>query len=247
MSIYYHFWKIWLWISESKERASINIPAEIANKSIIKSNKDIAEKLITDGVEVSYSTLTYIINQYDRIVREMICEGYTVETNNVKFTPRLIGEWDIKHIEFIPNIHKRFIDCTLSAEIKRSIESIGIEIQGLKDPSYFITQITDKKSGEINSVISRNGEIIIEGKGIMAIGKDDTSKNCILLANKNNELFDISEDISINEPEKVVLTVTQSLEKGKYRLLIHTYFSTNKNDRLPYHRCIEFDKTIIVK
>lgn len=247
MSLFYHFWKIWLRASDSKENASKEISIELPTQNILKTNKDIAEKLITEDIEISYSNLTYIIDQYDRIVREMICEGYSVKTNNVIFTPRLSGKWDNECTEFDPKIHKCFVDCTLSPETHNAIGSIGVKVLGLKDTSHYISNIINPISGEVDSIIHPNEEIMIEGKGIQAIAKDGSTHNCILLANKDNEIFDIGSEISVNELDKTVLRIPKDLEKGKYHLSIQTYFSKQQNIKPAYHCCIEFPKTITVK
>ena len=248
MKSFYHFWKIWLWMKRTEKGLFGDFSAEIStNKDIVITNKDIAERLANDGVEVSYSTLTYIIDQYDRVVRDMICEGYIVRTNNVMYTPALSGEWSKDCMEFNPEKHKLLVNCDLTPVMWQAINSTGVKVLGIKDTSSYISQVIDMTSGEKDRILSRSGDIVIEGKDIKVANKDGTTENCIFLVRMDNTIISISNDISRNESNKIVLRIPLNLEKGKYRMLIHTYSDVSSDENMTYFRCIEFDKIFSVK
>lgn len=247
MGIYYYFWKIWLRMSKSGKEITTDLCTELSTQSIVKSNKDIAEQLAKEGVEINYCTLTYIIDQYDRVVRNMVCEGYTVETNNVCFTPELSGNWSMDSLKFDSEKHKCSIKCTLSKEMQSALGFVGVKVLGFRNASSHISQVKDITSEEVNSLISRNGNIIIEGNGIEAMSEDGTTNNCIFLRNENNHIIDISNRILTNTTSQITLRVPSNLEVGKYHLLIHTLFSGSNEQKEKYCQCVEFDKLLWVK
>lgn len=120
MRAFYYFWKIWLRMNKSESETVTKPSVELSTQGIVKSNKDIAEQLAKEGVDINYGTLTYIIDQYDRVVRNMICEGYTVKTNNVNFTPELSGEWVMDSSDLDSGKYQCSVKCTPSSEMQRS-------------------------------------------------------------------------------------------------------------------------------
>ena len=247
MGVFYYFWKIWLRMNKSGKEISAEQCAELSTQGVVKSNKDIAEQLSKEGVEVNYGTLTYIIDQYDRIVRNMVCEGYTVKTNNVQFTPELSGEWSMGALEFDAEKHKCSVRCTPSQEMQRAMSFVGVKVLGFKNASSFISQVTDVSSGEVDSIISRNGNIIIDGHNIEAMAGDGTTDNCIFLIKDDKNVIDISNRILTNTPNRIVLRIPSNLEIGQYHLLIHTYHSEQKEKKGIYCQCVEYNKLLWVK
>lgn len=247
MGVFYYFWKIWLRMSKSESGLSSKQCAELSTQGIVKSNRDIAEQLSKEGVEINYGTLTYIIDQYDRVVRNFICEGYTVQTNNAHFTPELSGDWSMDTFEFDSKKHTCSVKCTPSQEMLRAMSFVGVKVLGFKNSSSYISQVTDVMSGEVNSVISRNGNIIIEGCEIKAMSNEGTTENCVFLVKENKNVIDISNRILTNTTSQIVLRVPSNLETGKYHLLVHTSHSKFKDQRSGYCQCVEFDKLLYVK
>lgn len=247
MRVFYYFWKIWLRMSKSEEETTTKLSADLSTRNIVKSNKDIAEQFAKEGIEINYGTLTYIIDQYDRIVRNMVCEGYTVKTNNVCFTPELSGDWSMDSLHFDSEQHKCSVACYPSKEMQQAVSFVGVKVLGFKNASSHISQVTDIASGEINSVISRNGNIIIEGNGIKAISEEGTTDNSIYLLNENNNMIDISNRILINTTDRITLRIPSNLEAGKYHLLIHTFHSKENGQIDGYRQCVEFEKSLWVK
>lgn len=145
MGIFYYYWKVWLWLNNSEKEPATERHAELPTQSVVKSNKDIAERLTKEGVEINYSTLTYIIDQYDRIVRDFVCEGYAVKTNNVLLTPDLSGEWPIDTWEFDATKHKCTVQCTPTLEMQRAMRFIGVKVLGFKNAPPKPSQDMDKE------------------------------------------------------------------------------------------------------
>lgn len=246
MSVFYYFWKIWLRINKSGKEIVTGYPPELSTRNMVKGNNDIAERLYKEGVDVSYGTLTFIIDQYDRIVRDMICEGYTVKTNNVYFTPELSGDWTMDSLVFDPQRHKCSLKCIPSDEMSRAMSFVGVRVLGFKDV-LSISRVVDVVSGEVNSVITRNGNIIIEGSGIKVMANDGTTANCVFLMKENREMVNISNGILTNSENQIVVRIPSKLEIGKYRLFIYTYCPERTGKKDTYCRCIELEEVLTVR
>ena len=157
MGASYYFWKIWLLISQTEIESTTKQSAELSTREIVKSHKDIAERLIKEGVEISYSKLTYIIDQYDRIVRDLVCEGYPVKTNNILFTPELSEDCSAGFSEMDTSKYKCSVQCTLSNEMQHAMGFIEVKVLGVKDAPLQTSQATDNIIEEIDVIVSSDG------------------------------------------------------------------------------------------
>lgn len=247
MSIFYYIWKVWLWSSHTHLKTKRKYVPEISTTKFVKGNQDIAEQLANE-IDVNYNTLIYVINQYDRVTRGLLCEGFTVKTENLVLTPMILGEWEEQQLEYKPEKYKRTIDCQPTNKILQALEHIDVKVMGTKDTTAYISQIIDQKSGEINTCLSRNGEIIIRGNSIKAIAGDGSTNHCIYLINSDRTMIDIGGNNLIqNQSEEIILQLPNGIEKGKYYLSILTYFTDKSDTLLEQIRCIEFDKILYVK
>lgn len=163
MGVSYYFWRIWLWINHSEKDNTTKQSAELSTQGIVKSHKDIAERLWKEGVEISYGKLTYIIDQYDRIVRDLVCEGYTVKTSNTLFTPELSRDWSMDFSEMDTSKYKCTVQCTPSPEMQRAMSFIGVKVLGFKNISPQTSLSTNDILEDVDSVITSNGSKIKEG------------------------------------------------------------------------------------
>ena len=246
MSIFYHLWKVWLCSNSTKVKSEEKCSAEISSTKFVKSNKEIAEQLANES-DVGYNTLIYVMNQYERVVREMLCEGFTVKTNNVILTPAITGEWDKCQLEFQPENNKRIVDCKPTSAMIQALEFVDVKVMGAKDISAYISQVFDQKSGEVDCTLSRNGEIVIKGNAIKAIAKDGSTDNCIYLIKSDKTMIDIGAHLLKNDSEEIILQLPSGIEKGIYHLAIHTYIIDNNHGLLTQLHCIDFDKDLCVK
>ena len=82
MSAFTKFWKVWLNLNLLTKDVENDYTAEVSTVGKTSRNEDIAKQIIEEGSEIKYDTLLSVINQHDRIIRELLqndrgCPIYT--------------------------------------------------------------------------------------------------------------------------------------------------------------------------
>jgi len=84
-----YFWKIRLRLNLLTKEVDNDYIAEVSSIGRSKRNEDIAAKIVEEGSEIKYDTLLSILNQRDRIVRQLIQDGKSAiakTTNHIERT-----------------------------------------------------------------------------------------------------------------------------------------------------------------
>lgn len=131
-----------------------------------------------------------------------------IKTNNVVSMPIISGDLTKEPTNLNSEEYFCDVNFTSTPEMKNIIKLIGVNIMGIKDTLSYISKITDVTTAEIDSILSRNSNIIIEGK----------------------DIINISEKVIENKTDKIVLRLPSNIDKDKYELVIHTYVYPEKSE-----------------
>ena len=114
------YWKVWLTPNLLTKDVDNDYIAEVSTSKHTLRNEDIAQRIVAEGSEIKYDTLLSIINQHDRIIREAVCDGYSVLTGVGQYSPRVTGNWIGKNANFDPAVNKLTLDMVLSKEMRNA-------------------------------------------------------------------------------------------------------------------------------
>lgn len=243
MGIIKFFWKVWLRLNLLTKDVDNDYTAEVSTVGNTKRNEDIARTIIEEGSEIKYDTLVNILNQRDRIERSMVQQGNSVQTGNVKLTPRVSGPWVGANAKFDSAIHKITLDATLTNEMREALTEVGVEVLGVKDSGAYIGLVTDAATGLAGGTITAGDDIIIEGDKIR-VAPDGEAGLGVFFVDSAGAAVPVTRRFTQNDPKKVIARVP-ALPAGEYTLQIVTRFSTNSvllNDA----RTIEYNKKLVV-
>jgi hypothetical protein len=236
-------WKVWLRLNLLTKDVDNDYTAEVSTTGNTKRNEDIAQTIIEEGSEIKYDTLLSILNQRDRIERQMVQQGSSVQTGNIRLSPRVSGSWLGSNAKFDPNVHKKTLDATITAEMREALEEVGIEILGVKDSGAYIGLVTDTFTGMTDGTITANEDILIEGDKIKITPEGEEGIG-IFFVNKHGEEHFVDRRLTQNDPKKIIARVPGI--HGEYTLRIVTRFSSG-NKILNEARIIEYNKLLIVQ
>ena len=127
------YWKVWLTPNLLTKDLDNDYIAEVSTSKQTLRNEDIAQRIVDEGSEIKYDTLLSIINQHDRIIREAVCDGYSVLTGVGQYSPRVTGSWIGKSANFDPSVNKLTLDMVLSKEMRDALATVGVEVLGVKE------------------------------------------------------------------------------------------------------------------
>lgn len=243
MSTINFFWKIWLRLNLLTSDVDNDYIAEVSTSNNTRRNEDIVQRIVDLGSEIKYDTLLSVLNQRDRIVREMVQQGSSVLTGTCQYTPRVTGVWLGCSVKYDPEIHKITLDIVPSAEMREALTQVGVEVLGVKDSGAIIGLVTDTATGATNGTITPGDDIRIEGDKLKIAPEDEAGLG-IFFVNETGTAVPVTHRLTQNDPKTIIARVP-ALPAGKYTLRIVTKFS-NSSTNLKETRQIEYGKLLVV-
>ncbi|WP_288734729.1 DUF4469 domain-containing protein [uncultured Parabacteroides sp.] len=221
MSLYDYIWKIML-RKIPYEKEGTRYTAEVQTWKTPVDIDEIARQIIYDGSEIKYATLMNIINRYEELIGENLCRGKRVQTPNFLITPQVTGIWPSPVASFDPKVHQRTVKATPTLALRKLLERVGVQKEGIKDHNAHISLVINLATGLHNHHMLPDDDLSLEGKNIKVTKEDSDSG--VFFINENKQLTAVEHHFVINTPTQVVIRVPANLAPGTYRLMIRTHF-----------------------
>jgi hypothetical protein len=239
------FWKVWLRPNPLTPDIENDYVAEISTVGNTLRNEDIAQQIVKGRSELRYETILSILNERDTVVLDTLLGGSSVQDKNVYLAPRISGRWIGSDPVFDPNQNKIKIDAHPTAELRKALEEVGVELLGKKaDGGAVIGLVKDVQTDEISGIVTPGGDIIITGKKIRIAPTDDPNIG-VFFIRSNGTVEGLDYPIIENNPRKIVCRVPTAIPSGTYTLKIVTHYS-NGSQLLNDPRTIIYDVPIII-
>jgi hypothetical protein len=237
-------WKLWLRLNLLTKEVDNDYVAEVSTTGKTLRNEDIAQAIKDEGSELQYETLLDVLNRSDRLRRERILEGYSVQTGVCHITPRVTGSWEGATPHYDPAKHKITCDMSPAPELRADLGNVGVEVLGVRDSGARIGLVTDVTSGKTSGIITPDGDIIIEGEKIKIApaGEDGTG---IFFVDSGGADTPVTHPLTQNDPKKIICRVP-NLPAGTYSLKIVTRFA-HGNTLLKDPRTLNYETTLTVE
>jgi hypothetical protein len=217
--------------------------AEVSTTGKTLRNDDIAQIIKDEGSELQYETLLDILNHSDRLRRERIQQGYSVQTGVCHLSPRVTGNWMGSSEPFDPKKHKITCDLVPSAELHHAFEEIGVEVLGVKDSGARIGLVTDVATGKTDGTLTLDGDLIIDGEKIK-VAPDGEADLGVFFVDVNGGETPVTHPLTQNDPKRIICRVP-SLAADAYTLKIVTRYS-NGTTLLKQPRTIVYELPLTV-
>ena len=239
------FWKVWLKPNLLTKDIDNDYVAEVSTSKQTLRNEDIAQRIVDEGSEIKYDTLLSIINQHDRIIREAVCDGYSVLTGVGQYSPRVTGSWLGKSANFDPSVNKLTLDMVLSKEMRDALATVGVEVLGVKEGGgAAIGLVTDTLTEATDGTITPGEDILIEGAKIKIAGDPDLCGVYFVGADPEN-IYKVDRRLTQNDPSRIIARVPATITPGSYTLRIVTQFS-HASMLLKEPRTLEYELPLVV-
>lgn len=186
---------------------------------------------------IDLGTAVTVLNAYTQVIEKILEEGNAVKLGNIG-TFYIATKGSVGCEEEKPDLTVKF---TASKELKETVKNMEIVSSEYKKPKGSIEKITDVMTGKEDGTITQGSPVILKGSRIKVGGE----KGGIFLAplGRNGFLKDEEEWIKVdsklicNTPTKLLFTLPQVAEEGKYKIVVRTHFAT----RTKYARKEAFD------
>ncbi len=242
------FWKVWLTPNLLTKDIDNDYIAEVSTSKQTLRNEDIAQRIVDEGSEIKYDTLLSIINQHDRIIREAVCDGYSVLTGVGQYSPRVTGSWIGKSANFDPSVNKLTLDMVLSKEMRDALSTVGVEVLGVKEGGgAAIGLVTDTLTEATNGTITPGEDILIEGAKIKIVGDPELCGVYFVPRDAPEEtIYKVDRRLTQNNPSSIIVRVPATITPGSYTLRIVTQYTNSGSTLLKEPRTIEYELPLLV-
>jgi hypothetical protein len=237
-------WKLWLRLNLLTKDVENDYVAEVSTTGKTLRNEDIARIMKDEGSELQYETLLDVFNHGDRLRREKLQEGYSVQTGVCHISPRVSGNWVGASAHFDPEKHKITCDMSPAAELRAALEEVGVEVLGVKDSGALIGLVTDVTTGKTDGTVTPDGDLVIEGEKIKIAPADEEGLGLFFVASDESET-PVTHPLTQNDPKKIVCRVPATLPADTYTLKIVTRYS-NGTTMLKEPRTIVYGQALTV-
>ncbi|MDR1384588.1 MAG: DUF4469 domain-containing protein [Planctomycetaceae bacterium] len=234
-----YFWKLWLRLNTLTKSVNHDYIAVVSTVGNTLRNEDIARHIVKERSELRYETILSILNERDAMERDAVLNGSSVQSGNIHLTPRVTGNWIGTAPVFDPKEHKITLDATLTVEMRKAFEDVGVDVLGTKAVGgAIIGLVTDVLTGKTDGVVSVGGDIMITGEKIKIAPVDEEGLGVFFIAADGTEI-PLDHPATMNNPKKIICRLPAQVTDGKYTLKIVTRCSSgskllNEPRTIPY-------------
>jgi len=242
-----HRWKVWLYLNHLTDNPNDYV-AELDTAGATRTQQDIIDRIKEEGSEVTPETIKAILDRANGVKRNFFLDGYSVNDGFTLLTPRVTGAWT--GIEtFREGKHKRTADQIFTAYVRNELDSIEVEVLGVRDSGARIMLVTDIATQSTSS-FTLGDDILIVGDKIKLVGLPQPDGSLepglgVYFKNLDTQSLYLSGRLSENMPSKVIARVPASLPPGTYQVVIITRYSQGQH-LLHEPRTLVFDQTFKV-
>ena len=239
-------WKVWLRPYQFTAETSNDYIAEVSTAGRTIRNEEIARLILKEGSENQYETILGILNRRDNVVMRHVLEGGTVQDRCMRIAPRIPGIWTGANAKYNPTEHKPTTDMTLTAEFRKALAEVRVELLGVKESGAYIGLVTDAATGKTDGSITPLDDIIINGDKIKIVPEGDDGIGIFLHSHATGTVYPVTHRLTQNEPKKIFARLP-AMPAGDYTLKIVTRFSVGAVQLLHEPRTITYDKILRVE
>lgn len=163
------------------------------------------------------------------MIRETVCSGYPVITDNARYSPTITGSFDSNGDPLGDSEIKCGVNIQPTDTMKKEVAQVRIvvdttlELGGAK-----ITRVKDLYTGATDGTVHAGDMIEITGNKIKCLNADGSGIGRFTLYNESESGEEITQ-LGYNDPSRITFMFPTGLLTGTYRLEIETYFTSGSN------------------
>jgi hypothetical protein len=188
---------------------------------------DLIEIAVARRTDINAVTMKASYEILKEVALEEVCNSKHVEFgltyNSLGSNGVFIGDhpsWDSK-------THSLSLVAVATAETRKAIKSIEVEVLGMAQSGLYINSLTDVTSGEVNARLTPGGGVNLTGVKIKIAGEAPGVGLYLTEINTETVTEIPMTSIPVNDPSKITFIVPSDLPAGDYKLSITTQFLPN--------------------
>lgn len=212
---------------------------DVANdyKAYVSTNKsmsvvDVAHQVASERTDMREATLVLAMELMEAKVRELVCQGFTVVTDNALFQPVITGTFDGTSGKADEAANRPVCAVKPSKTLRQQVAGVSLEFTGnvQRSGGSRISLVEDVTTGGTDGSITPGGPIIVTGRKIKCVGEGGgVGVVRFVQLDDAGELTDsvlVASAIVENYPKRLVVVCPSTLVAGQsYVMQILTYYT----------------------
>jgi len=198
-------------------------PGEYIAKALPKGRLNenaIVDRIVSKGSTLRKADIAATLILYTEVIADALLEGYTLKLPTVNSSISFKGVLRDPAEEVDKKSFK--IRFSKGKAIRKAEKEVELERVVIPPPTPVIKGVRDKKTGNLNTVMTSGGAIEIKGKRLKIDG-DDPACGLWFIAQDGTQTK--ATDIIENMPARIIAMVPEGLAPGSYRIKVVTQYS----------------------
>ena len=202
---------------------------------------DVARLIAEERTEYRIDTIVNITKLVEAKIRQLACGNNIVVTDNVQYSPGILGLFLGKTGVVDPAKNKAVINMIATAALRAETDQVALEFSGVvRDMGGAnISLVKDVTTGKTDGTVTPGGILDVTGSKIRSVNADGTGLGLLTLVNTTITL------LATNDPKRLMFNIPADLAKGSYQLTLETWFSTNST-QLKQSRTLTYAIPLVV-
>ncbi|GHU24302.1 hypothetical protein FACS1894172_10640 [Spirochaetia bacterium] len=196
------------------------------------------------GADISAAAMEHAVALYHKELGYRLCDGFSVNTGWYTASMHVKGVFDSPTSAFDPAKHTVIAEFHQGAELRKELAAVTVSILGKAESTFFITQVTDMRTGSVNDILTPGRNAKIAGSKLKVAGESATCGVYFVNTADQTRVKVDSADIVENQNAHLMV-LTPALSAGTYQLEITTQYSGGST-LLKEPRTATFDRPLTV-
>jgi hypothetical protein len=207
--------------------------------------RDICESAVTrGGADINAAAMEHAVGLFHKEMGYRLCDGFSVNTGWYNAVIRIKGVFNSPTEGFDPEKHTVQAEFHQGAELRKELGMVTVNILGKAESSFFISQITDMKTGSVNDALTPGRNAKIAGGKVKIAGKED-SCGVYFVNTATQERVKVDPGDIVENLNSRLLIVTPDLAAGTYQMEVTTQYA-GSGTLLKEPRTAIFDKILTI-
>ncbi|SFE84209.1 DNA-binding domain-containing protein [Thermophagus xiamenensis] len=163
-----------------------NYFAKIYNPSTI-TEKEIMEHMVNQGATITMADVLAVLKALEKALLYFFTQGVNIRTRLFNFQLSIRGTFQSEDDYFNPNRHKLHVVCRPTKLLKKTLTKVKLQKINVPATTPVIERITDLNTNTVNTQITANNVILIEGSKLK-IDLNDPRQGIFFIDENKNEI-----------------------------------------------------------
>ncbi|WP_352421001.1 DUF4469 domain-containing protein [Proteiniphilum sp.] len=205
------------------ERKDDRFGRVVTSKSL--NEDDLIKTAVARRTDLNATTLKASIEILKQIAIEEVCNGASVAFGLGFFGLKVNGVFTGDNAQWDSTKHSLGVRVIPNVNLRKAVETTGVNIRGLAVSGTVINSVTDVASGEENGTLTPGGGVNLTGTRIRIEGENPSVGLKLVNMETDAETAIPATSILTNDPSRVTFIVPADLPEGDYQLVLTTQFS----------------------